>query len=237
MSVRLRRRGRVGELAEEQRARVGIRRGWGAGRSSAPCARASPPRGAAAGGRGTATRRRRAAPSARRARRGRRGSATCRGAGASTRSARRDRRGRGTRATRDGRQPASGPSARPNAITRSAAPRTRGLAGEAPLRVGELHRVDVDRDDLVARRERHRRAAGRGDAEDAARRRGRPRARSTRPRTCGRRAPCPGRRARRSGRAPRRCRRRSSSRQPGTPAQTHASTRKAKFFTTMPPGS
>src|SRR3569833_1968058 len=41
-------------------------------------------------------------------------------------------------------------------------------AGEAVLRVRELHRVDVDGDDLVVWRERHRGVSGRGDAHHAA---------------------------------------------------------------------
>ncbi len=123
-------------------------------------------------------------------------------------------------------------------MTRSAVPRTPGIAREAPLGVGELDRIDVDGHDLVARRELHRGATGRGDAEDAPA--GPERAELDRrvlvhaaEEHLARAAA-----ARRSGRAPRRSRRRSSSRpHPGRLAETQTSTRKAKFLTTMPPGS
>ncbi len=112
-----------------------------------------------------------------------------------------------------------------------------GFAGESPLGIGELHAIDVDGDDLVLRRERHRRAAGRRDAQHAAsgpegtlldRRVLVDAAEQHFARTVARveAAVLPdglgGARAHDH---------------PGRLAQTHTSTRKAKFFTTMPAGS
>ena len=111
------------------------------------------------------------------------------------------------------------------------------VAGEAPLGVGELHRIDVDRHDLVLRRERHRRAARRRDAHDASA--GPERALLDRRVLVHAAEQHLARAVARvesavlpdgvgGGRA---------HDHPGRLAQTHTSTRNAKFFTTMPAGS
>ncbi len=111
------------------------------------------------------------------------------------------------------------------------------LAREAPFGIGELGRVDVDGDDLVARRELHRGAAGRRDAEDPAARPERVafdrrvfvHATEQDLARAGARVEAtalPG--------GPGCARRHHPS---GNPAATHTRTRNAKFFTIIPAGS
>ena len=114
-----------------------------------------------------------------------------------------------------------------------------GVTIEATLGVGQLHRIDVDRNDLVLGRELHRRTTRGSNAQDPA---SRPKGFELNrrvfvhapeehlPRTDARieASPLPDRdrRARAHGPAP-----------AGTLAATQARTRKAKFFTSMPRGS